>query len=252
MGMVSAYDSFLSQLIRCMFVAKPEMLSSSERNISFKDLMEIGSVEEARQRMIEKEVESVIRDSHAQQIDWLEKKLGTPLRKDLKIWPEFIEICERRNLLSHTDGAVSSQYLAVCREHGVDVGGLSVGDNVKITAKYYRRAVTVMLEFGTKLAQVIWRKLLPAEIDKADQQLNGLAYGLITKRRYIEARTFLRFGLFEMKKHGEDATRKSMVVNLANAEKLGGNKEAAEQILVNEDWSAATDESQDMRGGRQR
>ena len=61
-----------------MFVAKPEMPSSSERNISFKDLMEIGSVEEARQRMIEKEVKSVIRDSHAQQIDWLEEAWHAP------------------------------------------------------------------------------------------------------------------------------------------------------------------------------
>ena len=241
-GLVSAYDMFLSQLIRCIFVTRPELLSSSERNISFKDLTEIGSVEAARERIIEKEVESVIRDSHAQQIDWLERKLNDmPLRKDLAIWPEFIEICERRNLLSHTNGVISSQYLAVCKEHKVDITGLSVGDRVKVTGKYYERAVSVILEFGTKLAQVIWRKLLPAQIGLADQELNELSYRLITKRRYGEASKLLRFGLYEMKKHGEDATKKSMVVNLANAVKLGGNKTQAEQILTDEDWSAATD-----------
>ena len=32
-----------------------------------------------------------------------------------------------------------------------------------------------------------------------------------------------------------------MVVNLANAEKLRGNKDEAEKILQSEDWSAATD-----------
>jgi hypothetical protein len=122
MGLVSAYDSFLSQLIRCIFVTRPELLSSSERNISLKELTEIGSVEEARERIIDKEVESVIRDSHSQQIDWLERKLNMPLRKDLKIWPEFIEICERRNLLSHNNGEISAQYMAVCREHNVDTG----------------------------------------------------------------------------------------------------------------------------------
>jgi hypothetical protein len=104
MGLISAYDQFLSQLVKCVFFVRPAILSSSERNISFKDLMEIGSVEAARDRIIEKEVESVLRESHSRQIEWLERKLDVTLRKDLKIWSEFIEICERRNLISHTNG----------------------------------------------------------------------------------------------------------------------------------------------------
>jgi hypothetical protein len=127
MGLVSSYDQFLSQLIRCIFVSHPEMLSSSERNISFKDLTEIGSVEAARERIIEKAIESIIRESHADQIAWLESKLNMPMRKDLKIWPEFIELCERRNLIAHTNGAVSSQYIAICKNHDVDVDHLTIG-----------------------------------------------------------------------------------------------------------------------------
>jgi hypothetical protein len=125
-GLVGAYDVFLANLIRCIFVERPEMLSSSERNISYKDLTEIGSVEAAREQIIEKEVESVLRESHSQQIDWLEKKLDIPLRKDLKIWSEFIELCERSNLLSHANGLVSSQYIAVCKRHDVDLKNVSV------------------------------------------------------------------------------------------------------------------------------
>jgi hypothetical protein len=97
------------------------------------------------------------------------------------------------------------------------------------------------LEFGIKLTQVVWRKLVPGEVGVADSDLNQLSYSLITKRRYREATTLLRFGLYEMKKHGEDAIRKQMVVIPANAEKLGGNKDEAEKILSNEDWSSSTD-----------
>ena len=240
-GLVSAYDVFLSNLIRCIFVIRPDLLSSLERNISFKDLVEIGSVEAARERMIEKEVESVLRDSHSQQIDWLEKKLDIPLRKDLKIWPEFIELCERRNLLSHTDGIVSSQYLSVCKQHNISVNDVVGGRRLGITPKYYQRSVYVILEFGIKLTQVVWRKLSPDKINDADLELDKSAYRLILRRRYDEATTLLRFGLYEMKKHGDEATRKRMVVNLANAEKLRGNKDEVEKILQSEDWSAATD-----------
>jgi hypothetical protein len=121
-GLVSAYDKFLSDIIRAIFIARPEFLSSSERNLSFKDLIEIGSVEAARERIIEKEIETVIRKSHAEQIKWLESKLNMTLTKGLDIWPDFIEICERRNLFSHTGGVVSEQYIKICKEHGCDLG----------------------------------------------------------------------------------------------------------------------------------
>jgi hypothetical protein len=37
-GLVSAYDKFLSDIIRAIFIVRPEFLSSSERNLSFTSL----------------------------------------------------------------------------------------------------------------------------------------------------------------------------------------------------------------------
>jgi hypothetical protein len=110
-----------------------------------------------------------------------------------------------------------------------------------LTQKYYQKAVYIILEFGIKLTQVIWRKLAPDKIKGADAELSEVSYRLILRRRYDKASTLLRFGLYEMKRHGDDATRKRMAVNLANAEKLRGNKDEAERILQSEDCSAATE-----------
>jgi hypothetical protein len=219
-GLVSAYDKFLSELIRAIFIARPELLSSSERNLSFRDLIEIGSVEAARERIIEKEIETVIRKSHSEQISWLESKLNMPLTKNLDIWPNFIEVCERRNLFTRTRGAISEKYMKTCNEHGCNLEDKAAGQTISITSKYYELAVAVILEFGMKLVQVIWRELIPGEIDLAAEKLNGFGYRLITQRRYKLAATMLKFGLYEMKKHGPEATRKMMVVNYANAEKI--------------------------------
>lgn len=240
-GLVSAYDVFLSQLIRAMFVVKPELLSSSERNISFKDLVEIGSVDEARNRIIEKEVEAVIRSSHADQIGWLESKLKISLRKDLKIWPEFIELCERRNLLTHTGGVISSQYMAVCKEHGAALQGKAIGQKLNIGPKYYARAVEIIMEFGIKLTQVVWRKLVPNDINIAASDLDRRGYSLIARRKYKLAVTILRFALYEMPNHGTDDVRKRTVINYCNALKLSGEKAKAEETLNLEDWTASTD-----------
>ena len=241
LGLISAYDVFLSNLIRTILLKKPEILSSSEKSFLFKDLVEIGSIDIARERIVEKEVESVIRLSHADQIAWLEKKLVMPLTQDLKIWPEFIEICERRNLLTHTDGFVSSQYISICKAHRVDISNTKVGDRLIVDQKYYTRAVSVILEMGMKLTQVIWRKTVPNEINLAAAELNAFSYRLISNRKYKEAAEMLEFGIKTIKKHGHDAIKKQMIVNYANAIKLGGDKKQAETILDAEDWTAATD-----------
>jgi hypothetical protein len=76
MGLVSSYDAFLAQLIRLIFVTKPETLSSSERNISFRDLVCLSSVEAAREMMIEKEVEAVIRKKSSRSDYLVGKQIG--------------------------------------------------------------------------------------------------------------------------------------------------------------------------------
>ena len=136
---------------------------------------------------------------------------------------------------------MSSQYLDVCREHACVLDGISLGRTLQSDEKYYRHAVSVFLEFGSKLTQVVWRKIKPEQIEAASSALNELSYGLITKRQYKAAARMLKFGLFEIPKQGSDAVRKSMVINYANAEKLSGNTEEAIRILNGEDWSASTE-----------
>ena len=241
MGLISSYDSFLAKLIRTIFLTKPEILSSSERNISFKDLVEIGSVEMARERIIEKEIETIMRNNHVDQINWLENKLGLKLKQNQDLWRSFVELCERRNLVTHSDGVVSSQYVSVCREQGVDVSQVKIGDKLDVSPDYYKKATRTVFEIGVKLVQIVWRKMLPGEIEEAARELNMVAYELLTRRRYRLASVILRFALMEMQKQGSEAIRKQMIVNYANAEKLQGNIEEAQKIIDKEDWSAAND-----------
>jgi len=118
-ALVSQFDVYLGQLIRGIFFHKPEILNGSAKTFSYAQLVRFDSLDAAREHVIEKEVETILRESHADQFSWLEKSLGISLRNPLPIWPNFIEVTQRRNLFVHTDGVVSSQYLAVCDEHQV-------------------------------------------------------------------------------------------------------------------------------------
>src|SRR5690606_38386335 len=97
-SLISHYYAFLGDLIRALFIIRPEVLNSSKKKMAFSELLKFKSNEDAREFVIEKEIESVLRESHSAQFDWLENKFNIKLREDLPCWPKFIEITERRNL----------------------------------------------------------------------------------------------------------------------------------------------------------
>lgn len=240
-GIVTAYDTFMSSLIRIVMLSKPEILSSSEKNISFSDLVSLGSIEMARERIIDKEIDIIMRSSHSDQIEWLEKKLGIDLRTN-DTWPKFAEICERRNLLTHTDGRVSQQYMQVCKKHKSDVNNIKVGDVLTVSFKYYNSSVRSTLEYGLKVLQIVWRKINPEDLGVASKELNRIGYDLIEKRNYKLAASMYEFALKTMKKHGNEAQRLMMVINYANAHRMDDNMKKALEIINGEDWSASAPE----------
>ncbi len=241
-SLISQFDAFLGNLIKQIFIAKPEILNSSEKNISFSKLSELKSFEEAKEYMIEKEIEGVLRESHSDHFQWLENKLKLTLRKDLEVWKEFIEITERRNLLVHNDGIVTSQYLLVCRLNEVkfDIEP-EIGTQLNVNDEYFIKSYNCLFELSVKLTQVIWRKLLPLELESSDESLNDICFDLIRKNQNKLAIILLNFTTNILKKHFNEESKNVFVVNLALAYKLDGNTIECEKIVNTKDWSACSD-----------
>jgi hypothetical protein len=237
-GLVSSYDAFLSQLLRVVLNMHPEIVLTSDKTIKFSELSTFASIEEAGATLIDREIEAAIRLSHHEQFSWMEHRFSMPLRKDLPIWPRFIELCERRNLLTHTGGIVSAQYLANCKAHKCDVTGIQVGSKLAVNSRYFADSVSIIYEIGTKLCHVFWRKFAEAERAEADESLNDLCYGLIYGRSYRLAESLLYFGTRILKEHASDSGRRTMIVNLANCIRLQNREDEAKQFLDKEDWSA--------------
>jgi hypothetical protein len=238
-AVVSQFDAYVGGLIRQLFKLKPEIVDSSGRTLTFSQLAEFGSIEAARDYVIDKEIESVLRESHSEQFGWLEGKFNLPLRKDLPAWSLFIEITERRNLFVHTDGVVSRQYLEVCRTHACQVpDDVCVGYQLPLTREYFSTACECLLEIGVKLGQVLWRKIQPNEIETAEKNLIDVTYDLISEGRYQLARVLLDFATETLKTHPTESLRLRFVVNRAQTYKWTGDEEKCKQILNAEDWSA--------------
>ena len=240
-SLVSQYDSFLGGLLKQFFCSRRELLNASEKTLTLKELQNFGSVDAAREYFVEKEIEGVIRKSHTEQFEWMENRFGVPLRKGLDTWSTFIETTERRNLLVHCGGMVSSHYLSVCEQHGIECGGVKAGTELIINRGYLVQAYECLVEVGVKLAHVLWRKLVPEERGTADNNLILFCLDLMNENRLELARKLLDFGACVLKKWDSEVSRLLFVVNRAQAYKWLNQASICKKILANEDWSASDD-----------
>lgn len=239
-SLISLYDAYIGKLIKVMLYNKPEMLNGSDKTFSYSTLSIFESLDQVREHIMEKEVETVLRKSHAEHFEWLEKKLSIPLKKGLDIWPTFIELTERRNLFVHNDGIVSSQYLHVCKNHKVNFDKEpKVGSSLKAGPKYFEQGYECIFEIGVKLGQVMWRKLCPDETEEADSQLISLSLDLIAEEKYKLAIELLKFIPNIPRVSQLSGEMKYMFkINLAQAYKWDGQEDECLKILDTEDFSA--------------
>lgn len=241
-SLVSQYDSFLGSVMKFIFAVKPEKLNASEKSIPFTELIKFKNIDEAKEYIIEKEVEAVIRKSHVEQFSWLKDTFGTPFNKDLKSWPIFIELTERRNLFVHCDGKVSSQYLSVCANYNCNIEkNVELGTKIDVNPKYFEKANDCIYEIGIKMAHVIWRRLTPDKLTESDENIVDITYGLVENGRYKLAIELLEFFTQPQMKHADETYKRMMIINLAQAYKWFNDRKNCEKVLNQLDWSACED-----------
>lgn len=241
-SMVSQYDAYLGRLLKAIYLSRPETFNNAGREYTFAEISIFSSIEEFKEHAIEREVEALLRDSHADQFKKLQSKFTITLTKDLSIWPTFIELTERRNLFVHCDGIVSKQYLAVCKDHGVDISNINEGDKLSVPQEYSMMAYRCLYEIGVKLGQVLWRKVLPKEKEWADDSLISATYDLIDRGEYDLACSILDDGLKIWKgKFENEKNHLFLVINCAQAHKWAGREDRCRAILSDHDWSAKED-----------
>lgn len=239
-SLISQYDAFLTRLLRAIYMLQPEVLNGSERNLTFSQLVEMDTIANAREYIIEKEIDTVLRKSHSEQFDYLEKLLGIKLREKLPIWKTFIEITERRNLLVHCDGEVSSQYLKNCKEHNCKVENIKIGERLGVEASYFTDAYKCLYEISVKLTHTLWRKMAISDLKQADKELNDICYNLINTSAFDLADILLGFGC-DQKSHFNDSLKNVFIINGALSKYLQDKKDEARVILEKKDWSASSD-----------
>lgn len=239
--LLSRYDQYLADVYRAVYRSFPERLQASDISLTYHELQLAKDICEAVDKIIDKEVDTQLRQSHADKLTFLDKQLKLDLKTYLPDWATFIELTERRHLFAHTGGKVISQYLDACRKNGVTVQPKTkIGVHLGVSTDYYHQGVDCLYLLGLIVGQLVYRRLYPKNADAADTMLNNQGFELLKKDRWGLAKRVYEFGLsLPEKVTSSDDFRKIFLVNRCIALKnLKSAKELA-TALDAVDWSSA-------------
>ncbi|WP_127845509.1 hypothetical protein [Psychroflexus aestuariivivens] len=242
-SIISQYDAFLGELVRIIYDINPNLIRSSEKELNPSDLFNFDSIEDLKLHIVDKEVDSLLREEHLEQLKVLEKRISKVtknefyLTKGLPVLKDFVELTQRRNLFVHTNGIVTRQYLDINNKWKFKDCKSSLNDELRAEPGYCENSYRVLFEMAVKLTHVLWRKFLPEDRTRADEHLNQIIYDLLVDSEYSLAVTISDFCTNTIKKFSSEQLRKFIVINKAIAYKLLDKKDECNNIIDNEDWS---------------
>jgi hypothetical protein len=238
-GSFSEFDAFIGELLKLIYAGKAELYKDIKREISFADLVNSDSVEAMKREMLEKEIDTFRRESYVEQFNILERKFSISLIK-FPEWPIFVEMSQRRNLMTHNDGIVSNQYLLVCDKAGYKFKKRpSIGEKLDVSPRYYFSTGRILSTVAFMLVYTLWRKIFPGESSQANDALTVAIYDILSDRKWGLATRLAEFSLTkEMTRDADDLGVKVRCVNHAIGLYRTGQKDACASFLASKDWSA--------------
>lgn len=239
-NLYSEYDYFFGLVLRELYRRRPDLLASLSKQISFDELIKFESIDSIKNSVLEAEIDSIRRESYVEQFAILHKKFGLPLTK-FQEWPDFVEASQRRNLLVHCGGHVSEQYLQVCESAGYKFAVRpKVGEKLSIGQPYFKKSAGLVARVGFMLVHTLWRKVLPKECERANDDLNDQIYRLLCAKRWHTAAELGTFSLSDPMLNGaSEIQQRIRLVNTAIALKNLKRIDEMKTLLTSVDWSAS-------------
>ena len=238
---VSIFDSFLAGLIRCIYNLKPELLLDSNMTFFYRDLVKYDTLKEVKKTIIDATIDKLFRDSHTEQIAWIEKSIDINTLRKFSGWSNYIELTERRNLFVHSDGVVSSQYINECQKAGYNVDNISIGSRLSADKMYFDQSYNLLYEMAIMLTQILINKLYigkySEDTSERDNILITCVFDLIVDKHYEIAINVSNFAC-ESKSFKRNHKDKAFIeLNLAQAYKWSGNSAKCKNLLDSMDDS---------------
>jgi hypothetical protein len=235
-SLTSYFESLEVDLLQYFYLSFPNALPSEGKLLSLADLRSIGSIEEAEKILIDKEIDSLMHEGTATQIEYFTKRPKVDLKCLNPYLEMLLEIMLRRNLFVHNDGIVNKFYLDGVSKEYIKQNNIKEGDTLECTGNYLSDAIDTICICGTILIQQAWRKWNEKNTKNAESVINSYTYDLLIEKRWnlVERLAEYASGLQFI----SEADARIIIINHAIALKEQNKLAEMESLLSKKDWSS--------------
>ncbi|MCH8148050.1 MAG: hypothetical protein IH987_08680 [Planctomycetes bacterium] len=236
----STFDAFVGMLLRRLYGESQNLIYKfEEKSVRVAELLNCKSIDEAVSNLIERDVSNLLRKSYDDAFGILANRHGINTLKKFASWPSFIEAAQRRNLITHCNGVVNSEYINACKKAEFDLApDIVPGALLEVDAAYLRSSLDVLYEVGVMLAHVLWRTALTDQIEQSEELLTDEIFGLLLREEWELAKKIGEFAI-TIPKQKKDLQIRISRINYAQALKWSGDNEGAMKALDAVDWSGS-------------
>ena len=220
----------------------PDRLKSSDKTLSYAKILELKSPQDAIDAFISREIDVLMHVPQIDRFQFIEGLLKLKLKENIPCWSDFIEVVERRHVFVHAGGVASTQYIQVCKEHGVAFND-DFKEGARLGAKdsYLKNAQLCMMEVTVRVSQLVYRKFWPDKKGKADSRLNDIGYLMLQDQNWAFADRVFGFALSLTPKHiSTEQMYFIFAINRCIALKWSGKEQEMLKLLKSVDWSSGS------------
>ena len=240
--LVSRLDEFTASILKIVYRAFPDRLKDHNKPLHFNEFIDAKSLGEIQDRFIESKIDALLRQSHLEQIEYIDKQFKIGLEQDFSLLPDFIEIAQRRHLFVHTGGVINRHYIDLCDKAKYKSNDKkSIGEELHVSEEYFKKAVKIIYELGLLIGQGMSRRLYKDNLRLMDTHLIEWGFNLLLEERWDLASIIFDFGLNLPDKFiSDENSKRRYLINRAIAYKWTDQKEKMSELLESVDWSASS------------
>jgi hypothetical protein len=178
---VVLFEDVVAQLLRAYYRRYPQAISS-EKTLTLGELNSVDSIEAARELIVEREIDAVLRRGLLEQMDHFHNRLKIGPEAPTGLTARFIEVVERRNLFVHNQGRVDRRYLDSVPAAISAKFQAQPGKDLLLSEEYLLEAIDIADALSLRLIGSCWRKWSSSQ--GADLFLQLRIQDALAARRY--------------------------------------------------------------------
>ena len=235
-SIASNYDLFLSRLLKKIILDK-NMVSIIGKELQLSEVVKYNTKEELISTCVDEFIDDLMRKSHKEQIQWIEKKFKIDIINSFNDWKSIYLFFEIRNVIVHNEAVVSRIFLGNLKKEGIASDKYEIGKKIVFRNEDIRKYIKTLIDFIVYLYSLVLKKNYnkTEDIEQIDTIINDVVYKFLCKSEYLQVISIVDYILRNNQQHSS-ADEFLFTINKCIALKARKN-ESYKKILDRLDWS---------------